>query len=167
MNPILRQLQNWYNKECLVYEVELVAESEDLARTGRKIRKLKETFASIGPVEDTLDQILEARLFHAHQHFLDRRAMDLLRGRKDLAAIKEYRLGQLQKTGVLLQRSLDRAQELLPVIKEQLQGMDDGGWLDKTTAQQQKNIQNLHNNQATVHYLQTHDVVSVCSIPYP
>ncbi|MBF0109141.1 MAG: hypothetical protein HQL76_08205 [Magnetococcales bacterium] len=158
MAIMLQHLENWLDKENLVTEAEKIALADDLTRSGRKMRMLREAFSVVGPVETVMDRILEERLFHAHQHFLDRRAMDLLRGRKDMKALQDYRIQQLQKTGDLLRQSLEQARQLLEGTQNQFQGVEERGLLMKMMSRQRANEHSLEKNIAQVADLQNKDM---------
>ncbi|MEO5327394.1 MAG: DUF349 domain-containing protein [Magnetococcus sp. THC-1_WYH] len=161
------QLKNWYDKEYLVRETEAIAESDDLTRTGRKIRQYKEAFAAIGPVTEAMDQVLSERLFHAQQHFLDRRSQDMLRGKKDLGALKVYQIQQAQKTVQLLQRSTDEADVLFAAITNNQPNLDDSDLVEKLKQQNHENHQSLRRAEETIQTIIAHGPLSACNLPEP
>ncbi|MBF0423935.1 MAG: hypothetical protein HQL73_13190 [Magnetococcales bacterium] len=165
MDTTRKRLQNWHDKEILLQRLELVAESEDLTRTGRKIRKIREAFQRIGPVDQVMDPILEMRWIRSHQYFLDRRSLDMLRGSKNLEAIKEHQIRQLQASVDLLQHSLAQGEVVLATMKSSLPHEEDGSLLAKMDAQCQNTRQSLERLKAELEHVKTHDVSMVCSLP--
>ncbi|MBF0603743.1 MAG: hypothetical protein HQL07_08620 [Nitrospirae bacterium] len=162
-----KQLQNWYDKEHLVLEAEAIAESDDLTRTGRKLRKLKETFAAIEPVTEAMDRVLSERLFHAQQHFLNRRSQDMLRGKKDLDALKMYQIQQAQKTVQLLQESLDEAGVLFAAITNSQPNLGSDDLVEKLKQQNREITQNLRRTEETIQTIIVHGPLSACNLPEP
>lgn len=161
------QLKNWYDKEHWVREIETMVESEDVARSGREIRKIKEAFTATGPVNAAMDQILAERLFHAYQHFLNRRSQDMLRGKKDFNALKEYQIQQMQKTVQLLQKSLEEANILFGAIAKNQINLDSSDLVKKLKGYNQETTINLQRAHETIQTIIDHGPMSACNLPEP
>ncbi len=167
MDTILRTIQNWHDKEHLIQQVEDVAQTGDLTRSGRKIRKLKESFQQIGPVDAVMDPILERRLLWAHQLFLDRRSLDMLRGSKNLDAIKDHQISQLQTNAKLLEQSLEQGRLLLETLQQKVAGGDDNGWLIKMQGQYRNTRESLERIRADMEHIKLYGTHVACSLPAP
>lgn len=167
METTLKQLKRWHDKEHLIHQVEEVAQTGDLTRSGRKIRKFQEAFQEIGPVDPVMDPILDRRLLLAHQHFLDRRSLDMLRGGKNLDAIKDHQISQLQASATVLEQSLDRGRLLLETLQHHLSGGNDDGWLAKMQGQYRQTQESLERIRNDMEHIKLYGTHAACSLPSP
>ncbi|MBF0368952.1 MAG: hypothetical protein HQL52_05775 [Magnetococcales bacterium] len=174
MKTTIQQLHIWHGKDQIIRQVEIIAESDDWYRGGRKIGRLKRELSKMDEMSPPFEKLFEERVETAHQTYMDRLSLHKLKGPRNQRSLKEAEISRNKAQSALFLASIAQAEKIIAHFQQNLSLCNEQTReeldlemtmqiIDRMKREMAEKKNKIHMNKAVVEVLESPDGFVGCS----